>query len=67
MGAGNVEFLLGELEHLPIADNTTDVVSNCVIQSCPRQGTPALPMPSAASWMLKLYDGEEPRNNLHLP
>ena len=30
--AGNVEFRLGEIEHLPIADNTGDVViSNCVI------------------------------------
>src|SRR6185437_4564502 len=30
--AANVEFRLGELEHLPIADNAADVViSNCVI------------------------------------
>src|SRR5579883_2011981 len=35
-GAGNVEFRLGELEHLPIADNTADVViSNCVINLVP--------------------------------
>ena len=34
--AGNVEFRLGELEHLPIADNTADVViSNCVINLVP--------------------------------
>src|SRR6201987_3766166 len=40
IGAGNVEFRLGELEHLPIADNAADVViSNCVGQSRPRQGT----------------------------
>ena len=33
---GNVEFRLGELEHLPIADNTADVViSNCVINLVP--------------------------------
>jgi ubiquinone/menaquinone biosynthesis C-methylase UbiE len=32
VGAANVEFRLGELEHLPIADNTADVIlSNCVI------------------------------------
>jgi SAM-dependent methyltransferase len=31
-GFANVEFRLGEIEHLPIADNTADVViSNCVI------------------------------------
>jgi SAM-dependent methyltransferase len=36
IGAGNVEFRLGELEHLPIADNTADVViSNCVINLVP--------------------------------
>jgi ubiquinone/menaquinone biosynthesis C-methylase UbiE len=35
-GAANVEFRLGELEHLPIADNTADVViSNCVINLVP--------------------------------
>jgi SAM-dependent methyltransferase len=35
-GAGNVEFRLGELEHLPVADNTADVViSNCVINLVP--------------------------------
>jgi SAM-dependent methyltransferase len=34
--AANVEFRLGELEHLPIADNTADVViSNCVINLVP--------------------------------
>lgn len=36
IGAGNVEFRLGELEHLPIADGTADVVvSNCVINLVP--------------------------------
>jgi len=36
VGAANVEFRLGELEHLPIADNTADVViSNCVINLVP--------------------------------
>ena len=36
IGAPNVEFRLGELEHLPIADNTADVViSNCVINLVP--------------------------------
>jgi ubiquinone/menaquinone biosynthesis C-methylase UbiE len=36
IGAGNVEFRLGELEHLPIADDMADVViSNCVINLVP--------------------------------
>ena len=36
IGATNVEFRLGEIEHLPIADNTADVViSNCVINLVP--------------------------------
>jgi arsenite methyltransferase len=31
-GKSNVEFRLGEIEHLPIADNTADVIiSNCVL------------------------------------
>jgi SAM-dependent methyltransferase len=33
---GNVEFRLGEIEHLPVADNTVDVItSNCVINLSP--------------------------------
>lgn len=36
LGADNVEFRLGEIEHLPIADNTADVIlSNCVINLVP--------------------------------
>ncbi len=36
IGAANIEFRLGELEHLPIADNTADVIlSNCVINLVP--------------------------------
>ena len=36
IGAANVEFRLGEIEHLPIADNSADVViSNCVINLVP--------------------------------
>ena len=36
VGAGNVEFRLGDIEHLPIADNTADVIlSNCVINLVP--------------------------------
>jgi SAM-dependent methyltransferase len=36
LGAANVEFRLGEIEHLPLADNTADVVmSNCVINLVP--------------------------------
>src|SRR5215469_10749335 len=35
-GLNNVEFRLGEIEHLPAADNTVDVViSNCVINLSP--------------------------------
>lgn len=35
-GLDNVEFRLGEIEHLPIADNSVDVViSNCVINLSP--------------------------------
>jgi ubiquinone/menaquinone biosynthesis C-methylase UbiE len=36
IAATNVEFRLGELEHLPVADNSADVViSNCVINLVP--------------------------------
>ncbi len=36
IGARNVEFRLGELEHLPVADGTADVIlSNCVINLVP--------------------------------
>ncbi len=35
-GAGNVEFRLGEIEHLPVADASVDVIiSNCVINLSP--------------------------------
>lgn len=35
-GRTNVEFRLGEIEHLPVADNSVDVViSNCVINLSP--------------------------------
>lgn len=36
VGAANVEFRLGDLEHLPVADNAADVIlSNCVINLVP--------------------------------
>ena len=36
VGAANVEFRLGEIEHLPIADSTADVIiSNCVVNLVP--------------------------------
>ncbi|MGK2965150.1 MAG: arsenite methyltransferase, partial [Tepidiformaceae bacterium] len=36
VGASNVEFRLGEIEHLPIADSSADVIiSNCVINLSP--------------------------------
>ncbi len=36
LGFRNVEFRLGEIEHLPVADNTVDVIiSNCVINLSP--------------------------------
>ena len=35
-GLSNIEFRLGEIEHLPVADNSIDVViSNCVINLSP--------------------------------
>src|SRR5579862_821677 len=35
-GVDNVEFRLGEIEHLPVADHTVDVIiSNCVINLSP--------------------------------
>jgi arsenite methyltransferase len=37
-GLGNVEFRLGEIEHLPVADASVDVViSNCVINLSPNK------------------------------
>jgi len=37
-GLSNVEFRLGEIEHLPVADNSVDVViSNCVINLSPEK------------------------------
>ena len=36
VGAANVEFRLGEIENLPVADNSVDaVISNCVINLAP--------------------------------
>jgi arsenite methyltransferase len=36
IGAGNVQFRLGEIEHLPVADASVDVIiSNCVINLSP--------------------------------
>jgi arsenite methyltransferase len=36
VGAANVEFRLGELEHLPLADSAADVIiSNCVVNLVP--------------------------------
>src|SRR5690606_17666404 len=37
-GLDNVEFRLGEIEHLPLADSSVDVViSNCVINLSPNK------------------------------
>lgn len=37
-GISNVEFRLGEIEHLPVADNTADIIiSNCVINLSPEK------------------------------
>jgi arsenite methyltransferase len=39
VGATNVEFRLGEIEHLPVADEAVDVIlSNCVINLSPEKG-----------------------------
>jgi SAM-dependent methyltransferase len=38
LGAKNVEFRLGEIEHLPMADDSVDVIiSNCVINLSPEK------------------------------
>jgi SAM-dependent methyltransferase len=38
-GHANVEFRLGEIEHLPVADQSIDVIiSNCVINLSPDKG-----------------------------
>ena len=39
IGATNVDFRLGEIEHLPIADGTVDaIMSNCVVNLSPDKG-----------------------------
>ncbi|MEM7446825.1 MAG: arsenite methyltransferase [Myxococcota bacterium] len=39
LGTANVDFRLGEIEHLPVADNSVDVIlSNCVINLSPDKG-----------------------------
>jgi len=39
MKVSNVEFRLGEIEHLPVADNSVDIIiSNCVINLSPEKG-----------------------------
>lgn len=38
-GFEQVEFRLGEIEHMPVADNTADIIiSNCVINLSPNKG-----------------------------
>jgi len=38
VGVSNVDFRLGEIEHLPVADGTADVIiSNCVINLSPEK------------------------------
>lgn len=38
-GTKNVDFRLGEIEHLPVEDNTADlIISNCVINLSPQKG-----------------------------
>jgi arsenite methyltransferase len=40
VGAANVDFRLGEIEHLPVPDETVDVIlSNCVINLSPDKAT----------------------------
>jgi thioredoxin type arsenate reductase len=37
-GYGNVEFRLGEIEHLPVADDSVDaIISNCVVNLSPEK------------------------------
>ena len=50
IGAANVEFPLGELEHLPVADDTADaILSNCVINLVPDKAQPRS-LPRAETW-----------------
>jgi arsenite methyltransferase len=38
LGAANVEFRLGEIEHLPVADASVDaIISNCVVNLSPQK------------------------------
>ncbi len=38
MAAANIDFRLGEIEHLPVADNSVDVIlSNCVVNLSPEK------------------------------
>jgi arsenite methyltransferase len=40
METKNIEFRLGEIEHLPVADNSVDIImSNCVINLSPDKGS----------------------------
>ncbi|MBW2086130.1 MAG: arsenite methyltransferase [Deltaproteobacteria bacterium] len=40
MGTSNVEFRLGEIENLPVADNSADIImSNCVINLSPNKSS----------------------------
>ena len=46
-GVQNVEFLKGEIEHIPLPDNSVDVIiSNCVI-NCQPTRTVCCARPSA--------------------
>ena len=63
--AKNVEFRLGEIEHLPVADGTVDVIlSNCVINLSPdkARGLPRRVPRAQAGWPPRhLRRGEDER------
>src|SRR5262245_29177226 len=45
-GIENVEFLKGEIEHIPLPDNSVDVIiSNCVINLCRQRSSSARSFP----------------------
>jgi len=69
-GLENVEFRLGEIEHLPVADDSVDVViSNCVVKSVAGQAAGLREIPGAqtgegavSTWRCSNAPGSRGRN-----
>ncbi len=66
INAANVEFRLGEIEHLPVADATADVIlSNCVInlsRTSPPCSGEAYPRPAARRPALRSPTSSRPQS-----